>query len=125
MTTAGAVAAELRRIADALDKEGDAPMKEPYLYFIPHSKEQFLGLPRLLPKPLYKGGDDFHYELKTYQNWSDSAVYTKAWISRSKVCKLVKPAQPAEYKCEPLLSEDEEAALIPVCQPEPEKWSKP
>lgn len=32
-------------------------------------------------------------------------------IYRSEVCKLVKPAQPAEYDCEPLLSQAEEAQL--------------
>jgi hypothetical protein len=32
-------------------------------------------------------------------------------VSRSAVCRLVKPAQPAEYECEPLLSQEEESSL--------------
>jgi hypothetical protein len=32
-------------------------------------------------------------------------------VSRSAVCRLVKPAQPAVYDCEPLLSQEEEATL--------------
>lgn len=28
-------------------------------------------------------------------------------IDRDKVCRIVKPAQPAEYECEPLLSQEE------------------
>lgn len=32
-------------------------------------------------------------------------------VARSAVCRLVKPAQPAEYECEPLLSQEEESSL--------------
>lgn len=32
-------------------------------------------------------------------------------VDRSSVCHIVKPAQPAEYECEPLLSQAEEAVL--------------
>ena len=32
-------------------------------------------------------------------------------VNRDAVCRLVKPAQPAEYECEPLLSQAEEAQI--------------
>lgn len=32
-------------------------------------------------------------------------------VDRSSVCRIIKPAQPAEYECEPLLSQAEEASI--------------
>lgn len=32
-------------------------------------------------------------------------------VNRDAVCRIVKPAQPAEYDCEPLLSQEEEDSL--------------
>lgn len=39
------------------------------------------------------------------------AVVARISGSRKSVCRLVKPAQPAEYECDPLLTPEEEAAL--------------
>ena len=135
MTTTGAVAIELRRVADALDKEPEAPIESPVLGFYCDSytandkgKSGFLALARIMPRPLEKKPDDITFRL----NYKTDALFVSMQISRKMVCKLVKPAQPAEYECEPLLSDGEEAALIPVCQPitatvnqpESEEWSK-
>jgi len=32
-------------------------------------------------------------------------------VARNAVCRLVKPAQPAVYDCEPLLSQEEEESI--------------
>jgi hypothetical protein len=115
MTTAGAVAVELRRLADALDKGADTPIKQPYLNFLPDTREEFLGITRLLPKPLYKSiNSSERYELKTYLSWGDTTVYTQVLINRDKVCKLVKPAQPAEYEEEDALTDAPEGSLAAV-----------
>ena len=133
MTTTGAVAVELRRVADALDKEPEAPLESPVLGFYCDSymagdkgKSGFLALARIMPRPLEKKPNDTTFRLE-YQT---DAIHITMQISRKEVCRLVKPAQPAEYECEPLLSDDEEAALIPVChpitatvnQPESKEW---
>lgn len=39
------------------------------------------------------------------------AVQVQVEIPRQKVCELVEPAKPAVYRCDPLLSADEEAEI--------------
>jgi hypothetical protein len=112
MPKAGEVAAELRRIADALDKEPEAEVKRPLCFFYPDSKEEFLTLARILPHPLEKlyGAADDLYAKYTLDGKSPS-VWLRAEIERSKICTLISPAIPAKYECEPLLSQEEEDAL--------------
>ena len=50
-----------------------------------------------------KGGDEQSLEFK-----SGDIVLR---VNRDLLCRIVKPAQPAEYDCEPLLSQLEEASL--------------
>ena len=114
MTTAGAVAIELRRVADALDKEPETPFEQPMVSFYCNDylaadkgKTAFLNVVRLLPKPLTKKPSDTVMELE----YKTDAILLRAQIDRSAVCTLVEPAKPAVYRCEPLLSQDEEAAL--------------
>ena len=62
ITTAGAVATELRRVADALDKEPEAEVVRPLCFFYPEDKAGMENLVRLLPHPLDKfsdGKDEF------------------------------------------------------------------
>ena len=112
IVTASAVASELRKLADALDVSPETEVVSPNIYFScsylgSKSKEVFLSLARLLPHPLKK-------EAKKDEMWigyeSDS-LRVQAYIERSIICELVEPAKPAVYRCEPLLSDDEEAAL--------------
>lgn len=114
MTTAGAVAIELRRVADALDKEPEAPFEQPMVSFYCNryleadkGKAVFLNVVRLLPKPLTKKPSDTVMELE-YQT---DAIRLRAQIDRSVVCTVVEPAKPAVYRCEPLLSLEEEPSL--------------
>jgi hypothetical protein len=108
MPTAHEVASELRRIADALDKEPEVTFKRPLLFFFPDTKEEFLTQARILPRPLKKIVDSRDYAL---QSPDESAVWLRAKISRSEVCTLVEPAKPAVYDCGPLLSQEEEDSL--------------
>lgn len=118
MPKASEVAAELRRIAGALEKGGETVISQPYINFIPEEKEEFLALVRLLPRPLYKASDDRQYKLDNlpikkngFRDWDAFPVNLQVKIDRAKVCRLVKAAQPAQYECEPLLSDEEEASL--------------
>ena len=130
MTTAGAVAAELRRIADALDKEPEAEIVKPTVWFWSYDhRASFLNLIRLIPRPIEK-----EYGISSLivrkRDWPNTQF--QARVDRSVVCKIVEPAKPAVYECEPLLSDEEEATLAKVQpitatvnQPTSEEWSKP
>lgn len=112
MPLAGEVAAELRRIADALDREPEAEVKRPLCFFYPGAKEEFLTLARLLPRPLAKKNADLDSEYPKYiLEHQHDAVWLKVQIDQSRVCTLISPAIPAKFKCEPLLSEEEESTL--------------
>jgi hypothetical protein len=112
MTTTAAVAAELRRIADLLDKTPDVKIVKPNLSFF-HSyqgtKESFLSLAKVFPRPIKKG-DGYEHDEYTLTHESE-ALGVYAAIKKSKICTLVEPARPARYECTPILSLEEEAAL--------------
>lgn len=118
------IAKELRRVADALDKGSSEPNVQPYLTFYPDTKEQFLELARLLPRPMYKEFSAADYKLRNLpvidgtRRWDACPVDVSVKIDRSKVCKLVKEAQPAVYECESLLSAEEEESLVAGSQAE-------
>lgn len=108
---AGEVAQELRRIADALDKEPETSIAQPMISFycdeyygIDKGKANFLNLARLLPKPLKKEVNDHDYVLTSD---STGTVWIRVKINRNAVCTLIQPAQPAVYDCEPILSQQE------------------
>ena len=106
MPQASVVAAELRRIADSLDKEPETEIEQPMISFYHWSeseKIQFLNEVRLLPRPLQKkyNGEEVSLEHET----PGARVYAK--IQRKAICRLIRPAIPAEYDCDPILSEQE------------------
>ncbi len=110
-STTQAVAFELRRIADALDKKPGITIEQPMISFYCNNytgdrgKAVFQNLARVLPRPLTKEFTDTSMML-TYKN---DAVWLRAQIDRSHICELVHPAQPAEWKCDSLFSDEEEA----------------
>ena len=113
--TAGQVATEFRRIADALDKEPDTEVEPPMVTFYCNSysaadkgKQVFLNVVRLLPRPLAKKPSETNMEV---ENPNKEVVYLRACIDRAQVCELIEPAKPAVYRCFPLLSDQEEAEL--------------
>jgi predicted RNA-binding Zn-ribbon protein involved in translation (DUF1610 family) len=111
--TAGQVAAELRRLADALDKEPETEI-EPMLlcsyHFSESDKPHFLNLVGLLPRPIGKKWGPDVLDVTVGVKW-ESPVCLQAQIRRSAVCRIVKPAQAAEYECDPILFASEEAQL--------------
>jgi hypothetical protein len=106
------LAAELRSIADIFDAAASVPIIKPTLNFYhgyAATKEEFLALAAAFPRPFKKGDGYAHAQYTLTHESAVLEVY--ASIDRTKVCHVVKPAQPAEFECEPLLSEIEEAAL--------------
>ena len=106
------VATELRRIADALAAQPETIIQTAWLTFHCDTKSTFLNTFSVMPRPLTKKYDDpkdswarLHLEHNT------DALQLDCSVRRSEVCTLVAPAKPAEYRCEPLLSEEEEATL--------------
>lgn len=110
--TASAIASELRKLADALDKGGETPIPKANLWWHFNSKEELVSLVKLLPKPLTKRIDP------------PSCAYPYLIIEREhplvevdvrgpqyKTCTLIEPARPAKYRCDPILAELEEDEL--------------
>ena len=121
MPKASEVAAELRKLADALDCDPEQELFRPEIDFTckykssfgrDKAKKIFIALARILPHPLKKGTQSFDSEAIELRHTSDALIVVTS-IERTKVCKLIEPAKtiPAVYKCEPLLSAEEDAAL--------------
>ena len=115
--TAGQVANELRKLADALDREPEQELPQARVEFYckymgEKGKPIFLALARLLPRPLAKGPQKYD-ESAIEVSFRSEALQASACIERNKVCKIIEPARtiPAVYECESLLSEAEEAEL--------------
>lgn len=106
---AGKVAAELRKLADALDANPEAIVEQPYVSFYCDSKNAFASTVKLLPRPLTKritDKDDPAWARIRVEYKSD-AIDVDASVSQHLTCALVEPAKPAVYRCDPLLSLDE------------------
>jgi hypothetical protein len=111
---ANKVATELRKLADALDKEPEAVIVTPNIYFSCSyqgdvGKAAFLHLAKVLPRPLVKKPTNDDYWLKG----GNENLKVELYIDRKQVCVLREPAKPAVYDCPSILSEAEEAALGP------------
>jgi hypothetical protein len=110
MPKASEVATELRKLADALSVEPDAEIKRPDImvyHWGNESKEAFLTLCRLIPRPLQKKYTDDRMRVE----YSSAGLGITLSVPRSAVCRIVEPAKPAVYECEPLLSDQEEATI--------------
>jgi len=117
-TTAGQVAIELRKLADALDKEPDTVIPRPMVSFYcddytseDKGKSWFLAMVRLLPRPLAKKTNNTSYEIQHGKDDQKSPIWLRAIIDRANVCTVIEPAKPAVYDCPSILSEAEEASL--------------
>jgi len=109
---ANEVATELRKLADSIEKLGDAETIRPFVYFgyAKNNKECFIALAKVLPRPLVKNYEDGEYPQLKLEYESDN-LSLMAVIPRSEVCEIVEPARPAKYHCPSIFTTDEEAAL--------------
>jgi hypothetical protein len=113
MPTAKEIAVELRKFADRLEKTPEAEMDKPYIsfyYYRPEHKQRFINTARTLLHPLTKtvsSTDNPILKLEYSSKFMD--VYTS--IPQSFTCTLIEPAKKAVYRCDPILSESEDAEL--------------
>lgn len=116
MVKASDAAAALQMLADCLLTSPDLLVDQPSVYFNfkyggDAERESFLEFAHhVMPRPFKKTDGAWGQQTLAIE-YSIDAMKVAAWIERSKICRLVKPAQEAEYECEPLLSAEEEAAL--------------
>lgn len=116
MPTAHEVATELRKFADSLDTDPDVEIAKAnvWWYFWSESdKEMFKRIVRLLPRPLVKSIDDPTSDTPrlVVTSASNAAVEFEARIPQRVTCRIIEPAHPAVYDCEPILSETEESEI--------------
>ena len=111
-------AKQLRALADALETAPEFNLPRYWGAYSPkagiaqfdyhHDKAGFLSAVKAVgsgtKKEMYGGGEpEFHFF--AFNGLLRLAIY------RDVICRIVKPAQPAEYECEPLLSQAEEAQI--------------
>ena len=113
MAKAAQTAAELRKLADALDSIPEQDVPNFYIGAIPYSKEVFKALARVWPRPYKKGVDDpcSQYPYLRLRYDVDEVVTFDISMPRSEICTIKVPARPAEYDCPSILSPEEEAEL--------------
>jgi hypothetical protein len=113
MYTAHDVATELRKMADSLDKEPKAIVQQCWITFMCSDRQTFLNTARLMPRPVFKKFDDDpkYPRIKVGSKDFTGPVHLNVEAPRDIACRVVTPAQPAVYDCEPLLSAEEEASL--------------
>lgn len=106
------MAAELRKVADALDKEPEAEMCDPLLSFAPANKTTLVNLAKLLPRPIEKSYQDFCGTPTIQLDYKADALRVWVKADRDIACRIIRHAIPAQYDCEPLLSTEEDEALV-------------
>jgi hypothetical protein len=109
---ANEVATELRKLADCIEKLGDAETIRPFVYFgyAENRKECFIALAKVLPRPLVKNYEDGLYPDLKLEYKSDNLSLAAA-IPRSEVCEIIEPARPAKYHCPSIFTTEEESDL--------------
>jgi hypothetical protein len=113
MPFAHEVAAELRKLADSIDRSPDTKVVRASVYFSCHSKAEFLDIAKILPRPLAKRTDEKGNSWdQVYLDHKTHAINITASVDKSLTCELVTPAKPAVYRCAPILSLEEDASLI-------------
>lgn len=113
MPSARDIAIELRKLADALDKQPETELTQARVYFMhgfSGNKTKFLNLGKLLPRPLSK-----EYETGKFPDFilthSTDALVIEASIQRSEVCEILEPAREAVYHCPSIFSDEEEESI--------------
>jgi hypothetical protein len=108
------IACELRQIADHYEGLADVELIRPRLEFncLSSGKDKFIIAAKNVPRPSAK---DYGKEGDPYAfirvNHAGNHIDVQAFAMRSDICKIIKPAQPAEYDCEPILSIEEQAEI--------------
>ena len=114
--TSHALATDLAKMAEHLKQQPDLEIGTFYLTNESYNTtgEQFKTIAKSFPKPLRKrvtssstGSSDI--TLESPKEVTGFTLYFR--VPQNKVCRVVTPARPAVYDCEPLLTPEEEAEL--------------
>lgn len=108
MPKAADVVKNLRVLADLLEKHGEQNILMMYAKVWFGDKESFCSVAKDFPRParkIYKGGETGNLDLEFGKLTDDGEISLS--VPRSLICRIVVPAQPAQYECEPLLSDEE------------------
>lgn len=112
--TSRTLALNLRKLADWLDSKPEFPVMDvvagpPYQSY--HgNKDAFIAAVRAIGSGT-KGKGVLDSYLRFEANTCPEGTEYSLQVNRESVCTLIKPAQPAVYDCEPLLSQAEEAEI--------------
>ncbi len=104
--------ANLRKLADLLEKHGEAEIRMTSANVWVGKKEPFLALAKAFPRPFSK-----KYEERTYGDIElEHGVLQETGviclrIERTAVCEMIEPARPAKFHCPSIFSPEEEAEL--------------
>lgn len=113
MPLAKEVAAELRKLADRLDGCGEQEIPQAFICMPANDKECFLALARAVPRPAKKSvSGTTHPQIEV--GFDNDIVKIWTVVSQSLSCELIEPAKPAVYRCDPILSAEEDAELEAV-----------
>jgi len=114
MPLAKDIAIELRKMADALDKEPETEVQQCWISYVCSDRQIFLNTARLMPRPFtkkyYDEGDKYP-KIKIGSKDFSGPIHWNVSAPRDVACRVIEPAKPAVYDCTPLLSEEEDAAL--------------
>ncbi len=103
--------ANLRKLADLLEKHGDAEIRMVAATIWFDEKEPFMAVAREFPKPYAQEFEEGQYgNLKLQHGKLNESGKLELRIRRSAICELIEPARPARFHC-PILSPEEEAEL--------------
>ena len=111
MTAIDAVA-NLRALADVLEKHPDAQIRMSHGIVWFEDKESFMAVAKDFPRPAKKIYEEGQYgDLKLEHGELTKTGVITICIARSAVCNLKEPARPAVYECPSIFSPEEEAEL--------------
>jgi len=101
------VAAELRKLADAMDQYPDAEIARPLISIGSNERDLFKNAAKVMPHPFTKEMSDWCGTPSIQLNHESDSIRVWALADRKGVCRIIKPAIPAEYECDPLLEDIE------------------
>lgn len=104
--------ANLRKLADLLEKHGDVEIRMTSARVWFDSKKSFLAVARDFPRPFGKEYDERLYgSLMLTHGTLNGTGTINLDIERSVVCEMIEPARPAKFHCPSIFSPEEEAEL--------------
>src|SRR5579875_1814812 len=102
----------LRKLADLLEKHGDAEIRMTTARIWFDNKESFLLFARDFPRPFVKEYEDGPYGslILTHGKLIETGDINLD-IYRNMVCEMIEPARPAKFHCPSIFSPEEDAEL--------------